>query len=170
MYYVTGIQSYGTVIEIEKNEGSAHLYLHAQGHADDRYKLGYMETRTGNENSVSSVLHKDLRISNSPEWQHLKDEKYGVDPDNLVVYESPIYTTVFPTFRFTVTEDFAENDMLPCTFTSLCASAEQLQEYNAELFDQSSDDEDPTLEYDNITEFTDNIRCLNAGNWIPYEV
>ena len=167
MYYVAGIQSYGTVIEIERNEGYAHLYLHAQGHANDRYEIGYMESRTGSENSVSSVLHDDLRISNSPEWQKMRKEEYGVDPLNIAVYENPIYTAVFPTFRFTVTDDFAKDDILPCSFTSVCASQEQLDEYNAAAL---NGDDLPTLECETIKSYTDNIRCLTSGSWIPYEI
>ena len=130
MYYVAGVQSYGTVIEIEKNEGFAHLYLHAQGHKalmqppepKDRYRIGYMETRTGSANTVSTVMHKDLRVANAPDWEDLRQDKYGVDPGNITAYVNPIYTNCFPSLKFAVNEDFEEDDMLRCTFTSTIAT------------------------------------------------
>ena len=172
MFYVTGIQSYGTMIEVSQNGGFAHLYLHAQGHSaqepKDRYQIGYMETRTGSENSVSSVLHDDLRIANSPNWALMKQLKYGVDPgavDAASLYEAPIYTNAFPTLSFRVEDDFKEHDMLPCTFTSLIASEEQLDTYNEAV----ANGEDPTLQNTGIKNFVAHIRCLNDGNWIPSE-
>jgi hypothetical protein len=163
MFYVTGTQSYGTMIEVFRNGGFAHLYLHAQ--ADDHYQIGYMETRTGSENTVSSVLRDDLRIANSPDWVKMRQQKYGVDPGNMAIYEAPIYTNAFPTLTFRVDDDFKEDDMLSCTFTSLIATEEQLEAYNEAVVDG----DDPTLESDGIKSFVAYIRCLNDGNWIPFE-
>ena len=106
-FYYDGIQTFGTVIEFEKNEGDVHVYLYGQ--LPYKYKIGNLRPEENNEAIWKFQPLKQLLYSNSVAWSHLRDAKFM--QTNQFAQEDPLLHQFPSQFEIHIDKDWKAGEI-----------------------------------------------------------
>ena len=73
MWYRDGVQTFGSLIEVNKNPASEHPAVYIWGQLPYKYHIGHMEVKPEDYGIWTFKPHDHLRVTNSPAWKLLRD-------------------------------------------------------------------------------------------------